>query len=105
MRQKIIMNDVGKTKLNVMQYKLCTWNSQKQPWEKMDIKERKSVIISPSHLGGKQDVKTRNEELDTTKFDKLGVINKETIINNHYQKSVMKNQCQITNIKNGVTNN
>lgn len=48
------------------------------------IRERKSMIVFPSHLKGKWDVYIKSEELDTTKSNKLGVDNKEMITNNHY---------------------
>jgi hypothetical protein len=48
---------------------------------------------------------TRNEELDTTRSNKLGVSNKETVTNNRYQKLVMKNQGRRTDYVNGITKN
>jgi hypothetical protein len=51
---------------------------------KMEIGEEDLVSISPSHLGGKQNVYIKSEKSDTTKFYKPNVGNKETIINNCY---------------------
>jgi hypothetical protein len=44
-----------------------------------------------------------SEETDTTRYDELGVSNKEMITNNHYQELVTKDQCQIINYENGIT--
>jgi hypothetical protein len=41
---------------------------------KMEIEEEELVLISPLHLGGKQDVYIESEKLDTTRFDKPNVI-------------------------------
>jgi hypothetical protein len=46
---------------------------------RMGIGEEKSLIVFPSHIGTKRDVYTKSEELDTTRSNKLGVGNKETI--------------------------
>ncbi len=58
---------------------------------KMEIREEELVLISPLHLGGKQDLYIESEKLDTIGFDKLNVSNKETIINNYYQEPITKN--------------
>jgi hypothetical protein len=46
-----------------------------------------------------------SEKMDTTRYDELGVDNKETITNNHYQELVTKDQCQTINYENGITKN
>lgn len=51
---------------------------------KMEIGEEELVSISPSHLGGKQNMYIKSEKSNTTRFDKSNVDNKETIINNCY---------------------
>lgn len=45
---------------------------------------------------------TKVDELDTTKFDKMGVSNKEIVTNNNDQKLVPKIRGQRTNYKNGM---
>jgi len=40
------------------------------------------MIVSPSHLGGKQDVYIGSEKSNTTRYNELGVSNKEIITKN-----------------------
>ncbi len=60
----------------------------------LGIQEEKSMILSPSHIGGKRNMYTKSDELDTTEFDKMDVVNKEMVTANCCQKLVMKNQGQ-----------
>jgi hypothetical protein len=53
---------------------------------RLEIEEKKLVMVSPSHLGGKWDVYTESEESNTTKSDEPGAINKEMVTNNHYKE-------------------
>ncbi len=61
---------------------------------RLRIWEEKSTILSPLHIGGKQDVYIESDKLDTTKSTKMDVVNKEMVISNCYQKPVMKNRGQ-----------
>jgi hypothetical protein len=70
--------------------------------KRLGIREEKSMTISPSHIG---DMYSESDESNTTRSNKTDVINKETIINNCYQKPITKNQGQRIDYENDITNN
>jgi hypothetical protein len=53
---------------------------------KIGNQKNKSMILSPLHIG---DVYTKGDKSNTIKSNKMDV-NKEMVIDNHYQKSITK---------------